>query len=157
MSEQFLDLWVNIDDDLVCTDPAARELLAYWEGKKAGRRLPSRKDIDPFEIKGLLRNVLLIDVEHDPLRLKYRLIGTGITTAMGRDSTGKYYDEIYSKKLLSGIYASFEWMFQNYRPLRTHGEAFYPDRNFYKYETLNLPLSSDGETINMILAGLYFY
>lgn len=157
MGEQIPEFWVRLDPDLDCQDPAAQGLLDYWTSKKRGDRLPGRKDIDPFELKPHLPNVILIDIEHDPLRLRYRLIGTNVTRAMDRDSTGKYYDEIYSQKLLSDIYRSFEWIFEHRRPLRTHGEAFYPDKNFYAYETLNMPMSSDGEIIDMVLGGLYFH
>jgi len=157
VGETIPDFWVRLDPELNCQDKAAQSLLDYWRSKRSGDRLPGRKDIDPVELKRHLANVILIDVEHDPLRLRYRLIGTSITRAMNRDSTGRYYDEIYPRKLLSDIYKSFEWIFEHRQPLRTYGEAFYPDRNFYTYETLNMPMSSDGETIDMVLGGLYFH
>ncbi|PJK30086.1 PAS domain-containing protein [Minwuia thermotolerans] len=151
------DLWVGMDAELRCEDPALFQLLDYWNDKRGGREMPARADIDPQELRRHLGNLILIDIEHEPTRLRYRLIGTRITGLMGRDSTGKYYDEIYEPELLASIYRSFEWIFANRRPLRTHGEAFYPDRNFYSYETLNLPLSSDGVVIDMVLGGLYFH
>ena len=151
------EFWVRMDPQLNCRDPELREILNYWDGKRGGRELPSRADIDPLELRRHLGNVILIDVEHAPFRLRYRLIGTRITALMGRDSTGKYYDEIYDPSLLSSIYRSFEWILEHRKPLRTHGEAFYADRNFYEYETLNLPLSSDGAVIDKVLGGLYFH
>jgi hypothetical protein len=138
------DFWVGLDPDLNCHDETLMGLYRYWQEKCGTRRMPSRRDIDPLELQPHLGNVVLIDVEHDPLRLRYRLVGTKITDVMERDSTGS-------------IYESFEWMIDNRTPLRTHGEAFYPDKNFYVYETLNLPLSDDDETINMVLGGLVFH
>lgn len=146
-----------MDPDMVCRDPLLSDLHAYWESRKQGRKFPSRRDIDPADLVRHLGNVFLIDVSHDPLRLRYRLLGTRIAEVMRRDSTGKYYDEIYAPELLEAIYRSFRWMFENERPLRTHGDTFYPDRNFYTYEALNLPLSSDGETIDMVFGGLVFH
>ena len=157
MTEAIPPFWVGLDEKLDCQDPDAFRLLEYWQSKRSGDLLPGRKDVSPFELKSLLGNVVLIDVERKPLRLRYRLLGTNITRAMGRDSTGKYYDEIYSPELLSEILKSFQWIIENRQPLRTYGEAFYPDKNFYKYEALNLPLASDGENVDMILAGLYFH
>lgn len=151
------DLWVNLDPGMACRDQLLQELHGYWESKKRGRKFPSRRDIDPAEIVPHLANVILIDVFHDPLRLRYRLLGTRITDVMRRNSTGKFYDEIYEPELLEAIYRSFRWMFQNGQPLRTHGESFYPDRKFYTYEALNLPLSTDGETIDMVFGGLVFH
>ncbi|WP_416900057.1 MAG: PAS domain-containing protein [Minwuia sp.] len=149
--------WVRMDPALNCEDAQLISLLDYWEGKKAGRVFPARRDVDPIEIRHLLGVVVMIDIEQDPFRLRYRLLGTKITQTMGRDNTGRYYDEIYGQELLSDIYKSFQWILENRAPLRTYGEAFYEDRDFYDYETLNLPLSSDGETIDMIFGGIVFH
>lgn len=151
------DFWVGLDPDLNFRDDKLSAIHQYWLEKRGSRRMPCRDDIDPVELRPHLGNVVLIDVEHNPLRLRYRLIGTRITAVMGRDSTGKYYDEIYSGQLLENIYESFRWIFENMKPLRTYGESFYPDRDYYIYETLNLPLSEDDETINMVLGYLVFH
>lgn len=149
--------WVEMDPELQCQDRTLLEIHTYWKGKCSDGMLPRRADVDPLDLRRHLANLILIDVEHDPLRLRYRLIGTRITEAMQRNSTGRYYDEIYDPEIVEDIYASFRWIFANRRPLRTFGQAFYPDRNFYSYETLNLPLSTDGTVIDMVLGGLVFH
>ena len=146
-----------MDPELRFQNPKPLELLRYWEEKRGARQMPSRADISPVDMRGHMGDLILIDVALAPLRLRYRLVGTNITTVMERDSTGKYYDEIYSTELLSVIYERFDWIIRNKAPLRTHGQAFYPDKNFYNYETLNLPLSDDGETVNMVLGELIFH
>ena len=150
------DLWVNIDPELKFHDPHPLELLDYWNAKRGARAMPSRADVDPVELKAHLGSLVLIDVEHDPFRLRYRLIGEKITRAMARDNSGRYYDEIYSEALLGSIYKSFEWILAHKAPLRSFGEAFYPDKNHYRYEIINLPLSDDGEVVNMVLGELIF-
>jgi len=52
--------------------------------------MPSRRDVDPLAIPGyLLAHLELIDVFHHPeLRFRWRLIGTHVTTAVGRDQRG---------------------------------------------------------------------
>jgi len=151
------NLWVDLDPDLNCRDATLLAVYRYWLDKCGDRTFPSRADIDPTDLAPHLGNLVLIDVERTPMRLRYRLIGTRITQVMNRDSTGKYYDEIYPEPLLRQIYASFQWMIDHYRPLRTFGEAFYPDRNFYHYEILNLPLAANGRDIDMVLGGLVFH
>ncbi|MEQ8816848.1 MAG: PAS domain-containing protein [Thalassobaculum sp.] len=151
------NLWVDLDPELNCRDATLLAIHRYWLAKRGDRLFPSRADIDPIDLAPHLGNVVLIDVQRSPLRLRYRLIGTAITQAMNRDSTGKYYDEIYPETLLRQIYASFRWMIDHGRPVRTFGEAFYPDKNFYQYETLNLPLAANGRDIDMVLGGLVFH
>lgn len=155
--EETPDFWVGMDPTLTFRDPLALGLLAYWNEKRGDRPMPARRDIDPLDLPDHLGNLVLIEVEHEPLRLRYRLIGTRITSAMERDSTGKYYDEVYEPAIIEHVYDSFRWILRHKAPLRTHGQAFYPDKNFYDYETLNLPLSDDGVTVNMVLGELIFH
>lgn len=148
--------WVDLDWDLRCRDGRLLQLRDYWDGKRGGRLMPRRQDIKPAEIVSLLPNVLLVDVEK-PLRLRYRLIGTRIAETMGRDSTGKYYDEIYDRELLEDIYFSFRHLIDRKQPLRTFGEAFYEDKNIYSYETMNLPLSDGGNDVDRVLGMIVFH
>jgi hypothetical protein len=69
-------------------------LNAYWSDKCAGRPMPARPDIEPSEIKHLLPNLLIIDLEAEPFRVRYRLLGTKVVVASGRDFTGAYLDEL---------------------------------------------------------------
>jgi hypothetical protein len=64
-----------------------QQLYAYWDGKRAGRAMPRRSDIDPLEIKNLLPLILI--VERVGLRaFRYRLVGTSIVDASGVEITG---------------------------------------------------------------------
>lgn len=58
------------------TSDAIRGFDAYWRQKAHGRRLPTRADIDPAEIRSLLPDIVLLNVEWDPFRCSIRLRGT---------------------------------------------------------------------------------
>jgi PAS domain len=64
-----------------------RVAYGYWLGKRQGRMMPCRSDIEPVEIPALLPYVMLIDVIADPLDFRYRLIGTAARNVMRRDYT----------------------------------------------------------------------
>jgi hypothetical protein len=75
-------------------DPLLGALVAYWESKRGNRPMPRRRDIDPLEMPvRLLPFVQLIEVGEGG-RLRFRLIGTAIVDAMGRDATGRYVDAV---------------------------------------------------------------
>src|SRR5262245_46601200 len=74
--------------------PRMFELYDYWLGLRHGHAMPSRADIDPVRIPRHLQNLLLVDVLHDPLRFRYRLIGTRVVDATGEDRTGRFFDEV---------------------------------------------------------------
>ena len=68
-------------------------LLRWWQ-ERCGGGIPDRSQLDPSDIKPLLPNLLLLDVEHEPFRVRYRLVGTRIREATGFDITGRYLDEL---------------------------------------------------------------
>jgi hypothetical protein len=71
------------------------EFDRYWNGKRRDGRLPGRADIDPSELRTLLPNMVLLDIEPAPFRARIRLVGTRIVQFRG-DNTGKYLDELAS-------------------------------------------------------------
>jgi hypothetical protein len=69
-----------------------KEFHCHWRSKSAGC-LPARQAIDPVEIPRLLPHLLITDIERDPLRVRYRLVGTRVVEASGADFTNRYLDE----------------------------------------------------------------
>jgi hypothetical protein len=51
-----------------------RRLYDYWNGKRAGREFPSRADLDPLELRWIVGNLLLLDVQRDPPRFRFRVM-----------------------------------------------------------------------------------
>ena len=148
--------WANIDPDLSFDEPELAELLTYWNENRGQRLMPSRADIDPLDLPAHLGNLCLVDVETDPLRLRYRLIGTTVTETMGRDVTGRNFDEIYDGEILRDSLAAYAWIVEHRAPLRMFGHALYSSKSHYLYEILNLPLSEDGEIVQMVFGEVRF-
>lgn len=74
-------------------DPNLAALLRYWELKRGTRAMPRRRDIDPLDMPpALLPHLELVELAQG--RLRYRLIGTAIVDAMGRDATGRFLDQV---------------------------------------------------------------
>ena len=148
--------WHNIDSELQISDAQLVELLQYWDGKRRDRLMPSRRDIEPHELKSHLGRLSIIDIEYDPFRLCYRLIGTNITRTLGRDMTGRYFDEIYQPNILADALTAYDWTIKNMKPLRLFGKVRYADKSVYDFEVINLPLSEDGARVNMVLGELVY-
>jgi hypothetical protein len=130
--------------------PDILKVLAYWEGKRHGRRMPSRTDIDPSELVGLLPYIMLVDVVADARRFVYRLVGTGEVEVRGNDPTGKSVAEGY-------FAASAEAALRSYETVCRTREPFYEEDQFQVVDryvgeaNIFLPLSDDGESVNMVL------
>lgn len=129
-----------------------RRLRDYWNAKRRqGQDFPFREDIEATELRDLLPLISISDVEYEPLRFRYRLVGTRVVEYNHQEFTGKYLGEIgwvdehlllaaYTKVIVDrqphfGIYA---W------DLRTGSAG--------RCEFGMLPLTNDGETIHQILA-----
>lgn len=146
--------WADLDPDLEFEDPSFGSLLAWWEGKRRGRPLPVRGDLDPVEIKAHLGRICLIEIEPRPFRLRYRLFGSEIARDMGRDVTGRGFEQVYPAHVLEPVTACACWVVERRRPLRTFGRVHWPDREFFRYETVDLPLAGEDGSVVMLVRKL---
>lgn len=136
--------------------PATAAFYRYWKAKCGTRAMPSRADIDPLEMRPWLPGVALIEVNRMPAEasgyeLRYRLIGTRPTELRGREVTGLTVRQGY-------FGASLEAALENYRLVVEEKRLVYdwdhtPSQSGFarEGETLLLPLSSDGDTVDMVV------
>ena len=142
----------------IVPDDRLREVFRYWSGKKRGRGLPSRTDLDPMEIPHLLQNIGLVDVIGDPPRFRFRLIGTAITHAMGRELTNRFLDELpLEREYVDHLLSLYRTVVEERRPVYSEG-AFVgmPYKASWRAHRLLLPLSADDSRIDMILFAQVF-
>ena len=112
--------------------------------------MPSHGDIDPAEIIGLLPNILLIDVADDPLDFHYRLIGTVVDAHMNEPMTGRWMSSIPHQKAPSRIWSACRRVVEERTAHSSDVPYVGPMKEFVVLEDILMPLSDDGETVNMI-------
>jgi hypothetical protein len=147
------ELFISIDDRLTLHSPKLQRVFNYWQRLATAGILPSRRQISPLELPpDTLANILLLDIEDGRRRrYRWRLIGTHVTEALGRDATGQYWDELYSAAVLPEMQKSVDWIIEHGRPLRSSGLARFAGKDHMLFESVEMPLSSDGSTVDMIL------
>lgn len=132
--------------------PGIRAVYRYWDGKRRGRGMPARSDFDPvLEVPRLLRHLILVDVHHDPLRLAYRLVGTGEAEMRGSDPTGKDVTQGFFGKDLETVLANYRYVIENRSFLYRNDPVARPGGWHIYSERLFMPLSENGETVDMIM------
>lgn len=151
MPDHYLTYRLELDPTLAFTHESLVTVKRYWDRKRGDRPMPARADIDPLEMPEQLGWIILTEVIGPPLRFRYRLVGSAVTAGIGRDSTGKYLDEIYPAPNYKDIVSSFCWVVSNRRPVRVVGDLWFTRRNWLYFESLDLPLSQNGMDVNMIL------
>lgn len=128
--------------------------MVYWHSKHAGKKPPSRADLDPIsEIPALVRHLILMDVLPDGYR--YRLVGSEVAARTGRDQTGRYIDrEALGPSLFESWVRALDGALRDREPRllksRLVGEAG------AAILTLVLPLISRDGRPEMILGGCFF-
>ncbi|TDQ81489.1 PAS domain-containing protein [Dongia mobilis] len=76
------------------TSPLVRELHRYWNEIKGDRRWPAKRDFDPAAVRRLLPYLTIEEVHRDPLRIRFRLVGTEQARFAGLDYTGCWLHEL---------------------------------------------------------------
>jgi len=144
-------------------DDRLRALYDYWRSRRRGRRCPSRSDIEPTDIPGLLPYVMLTEVIDGGARYRWRLVGTEVERHFGCQMTGRYIDEqlrgeylAYVEKLYRSAVAGCTPVYsENAYNTRTSGWDAYPE--VFRTARVMLPLAPEGEAVNMILICQVFF
>lgn len=135
--------------------PRLIELLEYWVKLKGDRKLPLRSDLDPAAIPRLLPNIILNEVELDPLRFRIRLEGEQVSVARGFNAAGRYFDEPGVVVLKDDVLVAYKQMVEDGKPRYSDGAFAYHDGRGGQLYRLAVPFSLEGETVDFIVVGFY--
>ncbi len=144
-------------DEPLSDEPRHRDLLAWWEGKRGERQVPTRSELNPAELRAHMGSLELIEVvEGDDYR--YRLLGTHITEAYGRDSTGKTVRELYADDpaLLCFLLGMYRTVASRGVVGRSQGDLGTVGREYRRFDGLLLPLARDDGEVGWLLGQLLF-
>jgi hypothetical protein len=139
---------------LEISHPRLQRLYDYWLAKRGQRKMPSRADIDAFDIAYVLGDVMLVDViDGVPPRFRIRLHGTNLAERAGEEITGKMLDELPENEFRKRVRENWTEVATTGEPLHCARDGEFDGRR-YQYESITLPLSADGEKVNMELIAL---
>jgi hypothetical protein len=130
-----------------------RRLLEYWNEKRAGRRWPRRRDLDPVDLRFMLERIALTEVHDNPRRYRLRLVGSWWHRLLGFESTGMWMDDWPHEQQRQITVDFYEALVAGGRPRFRRRDAIVDDR-LLQYEIMLLPLSDDGGDLSMILTGI---
>lgn len=133
--------------------PRVREIHRYWASIAPGPgRLPGRRHFDPADVTSLLPNIWLVDVVRDPLRFRFRLLGTTVEKFAGRRLTGRWLDEELGPETREEVLANLTAVVATGAPSWRRGPSLIvPEKSVVTLERLYLPLAADGRTVDMVL------
>lgn len=74
--------------------PEQRQLYDYWLERAAGRKMPTRADIQPIQIPRILPAISLVDINEELGKSRIRLAGTRLREIYDREITGMCIEDL---------------------------------------------------------------
>jgi hypothetical protein len=137
-------------------DPDLRALHGYWNCLRGSRAMPRRAELDPGKIPRLLPYIIMYNVAPEG-GYTVRLVGEEVVRFVGRNATGQRAGSTMPPRAAEMIIAILDSVTAEREPRFRSGKAhWHPDKAHRDYEACFLPLSADGETVNIILCGIKF-
>jgi hypothetical protein len=129
----------------------------YWIEKRGSRGAPSRADINPVEIKSVLPDIMIWNVETGRGQYTIRLVGENIVRFVGHNNTGQSATVGMPDEAASTMIRVLDQVVETRAPHFRAGKAFWHrEKNYRDFEACYLPLSADGSNVDMILGGAVF-
>jgi len=130
-----------------------RQCLEYWRSRIGGHFAPSWNDVELIDMPmKAIPFVAVVDVSRDPLVFVYRFWGTGHVTAKGIERTGQSVRDHPQGRSVP-VFAEYRRVTEEMRPMVFARKLVLPGGKPPIDQTaLRLPLTSDGEAVDKIIA-----
>jgi len=122
----------------------------YWQRCRGDRPMPARRDLDPLDMGPWLAQTMLVDVSSEPLDFRFRLVGTAIVNRIGREITGKRVRELELEGRQEQIFEEYRQTVLRKQPRYLVDEHELANGRTIYFERLLMPLSENGEDVNML-------
>ena len=135
------------------SEPACLEMLNYWKAMRGDRLMPSPDDLRPSGFARLMPYLLLLQVDHEPFDLTYRLFGEDVAINFGRNSRGKRVLDAYPDQpnLCKELFRFYRYVATEKRPFAAAGIMRGASGRKMRTEGVYMPLSYNGERTDRIL------
>lgn len=136
------------------THPALSQLRGYWEGLRAGQRLPARSDIDPRGIERALEYAFVAE-RIAPGVARFRLAGMHLSDLMGMELRGMPLSCFFEPAARDDVQKHVERAFSEPAAVELHLESSGGfGRAALRAKMILLPLRGEGGQVSRVLGGL---
>jgi len=132
--------------------PLVRSLHEWWVSNRGPAGLPDRASFDPTEHTQLVAHMMICDLEPQPFRVRYRLVGTAVTGITGFDFTGRYLDEVLGPEATEPWLEYYSQVARTRTPLLGTVKEATKSGGTFEYEFGIFPVAQDGTDVKQFLA-----
>ena len=132
-------------------DPKIAAFYQEYCSRKKGRKMPSRGDFDPLDLKSYLSGITLVEQNRETGELFYRLAGTEAVELRKQDPTGKAVRDHFHGDSWEEVEENYRYICQCKSFIYDHTIDKEKIGNFLHEELIFLPLSDDDDFVNIIM------
>jgi len=114
----------------------------HWATLRGDRVMPARADFDPMDIPRALPNIVLIEVQKEPLDFLYRVVGSVIVHHSATSFSGQWMSEIPERRSPNAPWMNCQKVVESCKPSRSTIPYVGPHKEFLETTQITLPLSS---------------
>ncbi len=119
---------------------SSKHLYSYWLNLKGERKAPDRCEIEPSDIRSLLGDTFILEVNHEAKYIIYRLAGTRLCSAFGKEIKGMGYLVPWQEEDNLRVLQAISNVYSDYVPCVISHLGLTEQRRFMEYESRLLPL-----------------
>jgi hypothetical protein len=120
----------------------------YWTRLCDGRPMPQRGDFDPTEIYTSLPYLSVMQYQHEPYRVQFRLVGNEVARLYGRNVHGRFLDEMgWEPEDMIDTAHIYERLYKEAIPLFGLSYTNFQAKADRVFEWAVFPMSEDGARV----------
>lgn len=125
---------------------SSKNLFEYWDRLRKGRRAPERGEIEPSDIRELLGDTFILEINNSLKSISYRLAGTRLCGVYGKELKGYGYLGVWNEEHNLTIIRCVNKAYLDYTPVVISHTGKTNQGREVNLETLLLPLlpTADG-------------
>ena len=150
------DAWLG--EILYLTEPSGQSTMIatvwnYWSRLRADRPMPRRADFDPTEIYACLPYLSVMQYQHEPYRVQFRLVGNEVARLYGRNVHGRFLDEMdWAPQDMVDTAHIYERLYKQATPLFGLSYTNFQSKADRVFEWAVFPMSEDGGRVTHALS-----
>lgn len=129
----------------------SRQLFLYWNILRGDRTAPERSEIEPSDIRSILGDTFILEVSTSLRTISYRLAGTRLCAAHGRELKGLGYLALWSEEDNFEIARAVNQVYSKNTPMLLSYVARTESGRFVEFESILLPLATAADGNQRVL------
>jgi len=120
----------------------SKKLFNYWNNLRGSRIAPDRREIEPSDIRDILADTFILEVDQTYRSISFRLAGTRLCSAHGKELKGYGFLGLWSEESNMSVFQAAQGVYQNSKPCALSYVAESESGRTVNYEMLLLPIQN---------------